>query len=79
MQGAKDLLQSERGVFCIGALLMATLLTFLKVIDGLMWLDFVKWLTTALVASKTVTSAVETYTAKKSPIPEARIVDDGKE
>lgn len=64
MQGAKDLIASERGVFCVLILIAVTILAILKVVSGTDWLDFTKWLTVTLVASKTVTGAVETWTGK---------------
>lgn len=76
MIGMKDLLASERGVFCIAVLLIASVLVFLGKLDGASWLDFAKYLTTALVASKTVTTAVDTYTTKKQQIPPADVVKE---
>jgi hypothetical protein len=81
MNGLKDLLHSERGMFCILALVAATLLATLGRIDAAMWLDFVKWLTGALVLSKTITTAVETHATKEPQIPTpeipaARVVRD---
>jgi len=78
MQGAKDLLQSERGVFCVFTLLITGVLVLIGKLDASSWLDFIKWLTGVLVASKTVTTAVETYSTKKAPIPEARVVGEEK-
>jgi hypothetical protein len=84
MQGFKDLIASERGIFCIAALVFATALVVVGKLTGELWLDFVKWLVGALVASKTVTTAVETVTMRKpqnppateaSPLPEARTVE----
>jgi hypothetical protein len=72
--GAADLLQSERGVFALLVLLAATVLTALRVIDGSMWIEFAKYLCTALIASKTVTTAVETYTTRQPQIPRAEVV-----
>lgn len=58
-QGAIDLFDSERGLFCVLVLVAITVLVVLGKIDGAMWLEFAKWLTVTLVASKTVTAAVE--------------------
>ena len=85
MQGAKDLLQSERGVFCTLALLITSGLVIVGKLDTSSWLDFVKWLTGVLVASKTVTTAVETYSTNKPQtqvtevkVAEARVVREGE-
>ena len=81
MNGALDLLDSERGVFCIFALVCATVLALFAGLTVDQWLDFAKYLTGFLVASKTITTAVETVTNRKQqpPIPEAKVVDDKKE
>jgi len=68
MMGLSDLLKSERGVFCIFALLCATTLAAFQQLDTSQWLEFAKWLTGFLVASKTVTTAVETLALKKPQI-----------
>lgn len=68
MRGLADLTQSERGAFCILALVAATVLVVVGKLDSAMWLDFSKWLAAALVAGKTVTTAVETYTLKQPQI-----------
>lgn len=57
--GIKDLFASERGVFCILLLVAATVLAVFGTVTSQQWLDFAKWLATVLVASKTVTGAVE--------------------
>jgi undecaprenyl pyrophosphate phosphatase UppP len=74
--GLTDLLQSERGVFCIVALICATVLGIANQLTVDQWLDFAKWLSAFLIASKTVTTAVETFALKKpqitpvqSPVP----------
>jgi hypothetical protein len=68
MQGAIDLLESERGIFCIAILIAVTALAILKVITGAAWLDFAKWLTVTLVTCKTVSHAVETlHPAESTP------------
>lgn len=80
MNGLSDLLKSERGVFALAVLLAATLLAALRVIDGATWLDFAKYLTAALIASKTVTTAVEIHATKKPQqpeIPTATVVKGG--
>jgi hypothetical protein len=70
MQGAKDLIASERGIFCLLVLIAATMLAIIRIITGQSWLDFTKWLTITLVASKTATTAVDAVMAKK-PMPVA--------
>lgn len=61
-QGLKDLLLSERGTFCILLVIAATLLAFLGKLDAQTWISFMKWVAITLVASKTITGAVETVT-----------------
>lgn len=75
MQGAKDLLASERGVFCCLALVAVTVLCSLRVIGSDEWLSFVRYLLGLLVISKTVTGAVERFKQPKTKIPEARVVE----
>lgn len=75
LAGISDTLQSERGVFCILTLLCATTLTIFGQLTIEQWLDLVKWLTGFFVASKTVTTAVETYALKKTQIPKADVVE----
>ena len=78
MQGFRDLVSSERGIFCIAALLAATLLVTIGKLTGEVWIDFMKYLVGFLVASKTVTTAVETYTTKNPQIPTAKVVGNEK-
>lgn len=66
--GIKDLLTSERGVFSLLALVAATVLVIIGRLTGADWLDFTKYLVGFLVASKTVTTAVEVATLKKPQI-----------
>ena len=75
MIGILDLLKSERGVFCIIALIAATVLAVLGTLGVDQWIDFTKYLTGFLVASKTVTTAVETFMLKKPQIPSAVVAD----
>lgn len=76
INGAVDLLESERGVFCILSLVCATVLAVFGKLTIDQWLDFVKYLTGFLVASKTITTAVETVMTKKPQIPEAKVVKE---
>jgi hypothetical protein len=55
MKGAKDLLDSERGIFCLSVLVCVTILAAMKIITGADWTSLVKWLVLGLVASKTIT------------------------
>lgn len=67
MKGAKDLLDSERGIFCIAAVLSVTALAVLGIVTGSQWLTFVQFVLVTLVSSKTLTGAVETITSKTAP------------
>jgi hypothetical protein len=69
MQGGKDLIASERGFFCILVLVACSALAILHIITGGDWLDFAKWLVVTLVASKTLTGAVETIKGSTSLTP----------
>jgi hypothetical protein len=83
MQGLADLAESERGVWSITVLVLTTVLVVLNKLTGEQWLDFVKYLSAALLASKTITTAVETATTKRpqreQAIPKATIVNEGAE
>jgi hypothetical protein len=68
MQGARDLIASERGVFCIALLVAASVLAVAKVITGADWLTFAKWLAITLVTSKTATGVIETL-SNKAAVP----------
>lgn len=77
-----DLLGSERGIFCIFALVACTVLVALGSLTGDNWLDFTKYLVGVLVASKTVTRAVELHSTKKGKadevgVPSAVVIDGG--
>lgn len=63
-QGAIDLFDSERGLFCVLVLFAITLLVVLGKLDGATWTDFAKYLVGVLVASKTVTGAIEQIRSK---------------
>ncbi len=76
--GAKDLLSSERGVFSIALVIAATMLVALGKLDAPAWLDFMKYLSAALIASKTITTAVEVHATKQPQIPTATVVKDGE-
>lgn len=74
--GIADLFHSERGVWAIAVLLLVTALVLLGKISGEQWLDLVKYLSVAILASKTITTAVETYATKQPQIPRAEVVSD---
>ena len=74
-QGASDLFHSERGVFCVALLFLATALVAIGKLDVQAWIDFMKYLGGLLVASKTVTTAIDQF---QSRIPPARVVKDGE-
>ncbi len=57
--GAKDLLASERGVFCIVVLIAATILVALDKLTGTAWASLVTVVAGILVASKTATNIAE--------------------
>lgn len=73
MNGAIDLLHSERGIFSLALILAVTVLAALSIVTGDQWIDFAKWIAITLVASKTVTTAVETIVAKQPQIPRADV------
>lgn len=69
MKGVSDLLESERGAFCVLALVACTVLVVVGKLPGASWLDFMKYLVGFLVASKTVTTAVEIHATKQPQKP----------
>ncbi len=62
MQGARDLMSSERGVFCIVVLIAATVLVALDKLSGTAWASLVTVVAGILVASKTATGIAEKAT-----------------
>jgi len=62
MQGAHDLLESERGWFCLAVLACATLLVALKAITGADWISVAKYLVVTLVTSKTISALTGSVT-----------------
>jgi hypothetical protein len=67
-QGIADLAHSERGAFCLLVLLAVTVLVVAGKLDGTAWIQVVMALTGLLVASKTVTTAVETAVLKRPQV-----------
>lgn len=78
MKGISDLLASERGAFCIALLIASTVLVIINKLDAQMWVDLMKYVGVTLIASKAVTTAVETYTTKKPQIPVAEVHNDSQ-
>ena len=59
-------------MFCIFLALVVTVLVVLGKLTGADWITYTKWLAITLVASKTVTGAVETMAGKpQAPAPPA--------
>lgn len=67
-QGLKDLFASERGTVCVLLILVSVVLVIAGKLDVAMWITFAKWIATVLVASKTMTGAIETWTGTNSPV-----------
>ena len=59
-QGTVDLLNSERGAFCVAILVLGTVLVAMRILTGADWISLVKWIAITLVISKTATGALET-------------------
>lgn len=70
-QGTLDLLSSERGTLCVLLVLASTILVILKILTAEQWLTYTQWICITLVASKTVTGAIETLKGPPSPPPPA--------
>jgi hypothetical protein len=58
MSGGRDLLASERGMWCIALATIALALVLLEVLSGAEWVSFMQWVTITLVVSKTVTGVM---------------------
>lgn len=69
LQGLSDLLASERGVVFLLLMIVSLVLLMTGAITADQWIDFMKWGSVTLIASKAVTTAVETITLKKPQIP----------
>lgn len=70
MNGLKDLLQSERGIFSILLVLAATVLVVLGHFTAEQWETYTKWIAGFLIAGKTITTAVEAF-SNRTPAPAA--------
>lgn len=67
MQGVKDLFASERGIFAIVLSLASTALVIVGKLEIQQWIDFNKWIGTVLIASKTVTTAIDMLRKPAAP------------
>ena len=65
--GITDLIESERGILTILLVVAVTLLAIAKIVTGEQWLAYTQAVAIALVASKTVTGAIETWKSSKAP------------
>lgn len=63
MTGGRDLAASERGMWCIAVLVIATALVLLRFISGAEWVAFVQVITLSLLAVKTVSGYAESRNA----------------
>ena len=66
--GIRDLFDSERGVVFLVLITICTVLLVLGIIASDQWLEFAKWTTLTLIASKTITTAIDAY-RKPSLVP----------
>lgn len=64
MTGARDLVTSERGAWCIGVVLIALALVILGNLTGPEWVAFAGSVTAYLVASKTASGYIESKAPK---------------
>lgn len=64
-----DLLNSEHGALCVALVIASTILVVVGKITGADWLAYTKWIAVTLVASKTVTGALETVTGSAPQPP----------
>jgi len=70
MNGLKDLLASERGIFAIVLALSSTALAIVGPMTIEQWLDFNKWISAFLIGSKTITTGIEMFRSR-APAPAA--------
>jgi len=52
--GLRDLFASTRGIFCVLLVALCTVFFALGKLSADQWLEFVKWATVSLLASKTI-------------------------
>lgn len=67
MDGAKDLLNSERGWFSLAVMIVAGVLVIFGAITGQGWIDLMKWVGITLILSKTASTAIDQFNSAKSP------------
>lgn len=65
-EGIRDLLASERGMFCLTCVVACTVFLCLGMVSSAQWIDFVKWAAVTMVASKTVEIATRKTTKEGS-------------
>lgn len=63
MGGMRDLMASERGVFCLAVLAFATALVILNKIAGDTWVSLTMAIAGMLVTSKTITNHIDAKAA----------------
>lgn len=63
--GIKDLLASERGMFCLACVVACTVFFCLGMVTSSQWISFVQWASVTVVASKTV--EIATRKNKETP------------
>ena len=66
-QGLKDLMTSERGTICVLLIVVSSVFVLAGKLPVDTWIAFAKWIATVLVASKTITGAVETWNGSNAP------------
>lgn len=67
VNGLRDLLDSERGVFALALAIFSSLLVYTDRMTIQQWADFNQWLGVMLIGSKTITTGLEI--AKRAPNP----------
>lgn len=68
MIGARDVSRSERGMFCMILIALATILVFFGKLDGAQWVSFCSSTMTALIASKTYSKYIQSKTGTPPPL-----------
>lgn len=74
MTGINDLLASERGVFALALAVGSSIFVYFDKMTIQQWIDFNQWLSTALIGSKTVTTAMEIFTNRPKTAPATQTV-----
>lgn len=65
--GIVDLLASERGVFALVLLAVCSILYGTGRMTTEQWISYTQWIGVTLIASKTITTALETWTKRPQP------------